>query len=95
MNKSLEIYNQALTSIGCVICREETGEIVPAEIHHIAEGSGLRSDWMVAPLCISHHRIGSTSLHGAGVKQFLRMYKLPTEYHLMGLVNKFRTRDRI
>ena len=90
---TIKKYNETMVKIGCVICRRETGEHVHPELHHIAEGSGKRSDWMVAPLCLNHHRIGGTSLHGMGVKAFLTLYGLPTEYHLMGLVNKFLAED--
>lgn len=65
------------------------------EIHHIGEGSGLRSHYMAVPLCLYHHREGGSSLHGAGVKQFTRMFKLGSEYHLLELVNKFRSEDGV
>lgn len=94
MSKALTAYKQELAGIGCVLCREQTGQIVPPELHHIAEGSGLRSDWMMVPLCVDHHRIGSASLHGAGVKRFLSMNRIPTEYHLIELANKFIFQDR-
>ena len=84
-----------IASLGCVLCRRDTGERVQPEIHHIAEGSGQRSDWLPAPLCVSHHRIGSTSLHGAGVKRFLSMHRLASEFHLLELVNKYRAEDGI
>ena len=80
-----------VASIGCVICREFNGVYSQASIHHIAEGSGKRSDFMVAGLCYEHHQ-GSGGLHGMGPKAFLSLYKLPTEYHLLGLVNKWRGR---
>ena len=88
-------YKSILADLGCVLCRRDTGEIVQPELHHIAEGSGQRSDWMLAPLCVNHHRIGSTSLHGAGVKRFLIMQGLSTEYHQLELVNKFRSEDGV
>lgn len=82
-----------VASVGCVICREFKGERVPCHVHHIAEGSGLRSDFLVAGLCEEHH-VGPNGVHG-GVKQFLRLYRLPTEYHLLELVNKFRSMDGV
>lgn len=94
MSKALKSYKEELVSIGCVLCREQTGNIVTPELHHVAEGSGLRSDWMMVPLCVEHHRIGSASLHGAGVKRFLAMHRLPTEYHLIELTNKFIFQDK-
>lgn len=81
-----------IAGLGCVICRRDLGYIEPCEVHHIAEGSGKRSDFMVAGLCPRHHRI---ELHGGGVKAFLMKNRLPTEYHLLELVNKFRADDGV
>ncbi len=61
----------------------------PCEIHHVAEGSGKRSDFMVAALCLEHHR-GATGIHGRGVRAFCRLWGLANEYELLGLVNKWR-----
>jgi hypothetical protein len=79
--------------IGCVICREYYGERTPCDVHHIAPGSEKRSSYMTAGLCWEHHK-GPGGLH-SGVTTFLRVYRLPTEYHLLGLVNKFRAEDGI
>lgn len=95
MSKSLQKFYQELSSIGCVLCRRDNGDRVTAELHHVAEGSGQRSDWLVVPLCPEHHRIGPVSLHGAGVKQFLRIHRLPTEFHLLELVNEYRAKDGV
>lgn len=88
MNKAEQYHHNQVRSLGCVICREFDGEKTPAQIHHIGEGSGLRSEFMIVPLCQYHHT-GSAGLHGMGIKAFLRLYKLPTEYHLIELVNKY------
>lgn len=75
--------------LDCVVCRrfEPTG--LPIELHHVAEGSGQRSDFAVVPLCGSqtdggHHR-GGAGLHGMGTKEFLRLYRPPgeSEYGLL------------
>jgi hypothetical protein len=95
MNKAEQHHVDSVSAIGCVICREFEEIITPCEVHHIGEGSGERSNFMVAGLCEKHHRNGSASLHGAGVKRFLRLYKLPTEYHLIELVNKYRAIDEL
>ena len=81
-----------VASLGCVICRRDLGLRTLPEVHHVAEGSGKRSDFMTAGLCLEHHK-GATGLHGMGPKAFLRLFKLPTEYHLLDLVNKFRAED--
>lgn len=95
MTKTEKHHVNAVASVGCVICREYDDVITPCEIHHIGEGSGQRSDFMVAGLCEQHHRIGAASLHGSGVKRFLMLYNLPSEYHLLELVNKYRAQDEL
>lgn len=81
-------HMRRVAEIGCVICREHMGVVTPAEVHHVAEGSEPRNDFMVAGLCPEHHR-GTTGLHGMGVKRFCTLWKLSNEYALMGLVNKY------
>lgn len=83
-----------VAGLGCVICRRDTGERVPCQVHHIAEGSGKTSDFMTAGLCDDHHE-GGIGIHGMGVKAFLRLFKLPSEFHLLDLVNRFRAEDRV
>ena len=83
-----------VASIGCVICRRDTGERISCHVHHIGEGSGHRSDFMTAGLCPDHHE-GSIGIHGAGVKRFLSMHRLASEFHLLELVNKYRAEDGV
>ena len=48
-------YMAETSLIGCIICG------MPAELHHprFTMGMGQRnSDWLVIPLCASHHRTG-------------------------------------
>ena len=93
MNKEKR-HMAAVASTGCVICREFSGIKVPGQVHHIAQGSEKRSAFMSACLCEPCHT-GKLGLHGMGVKAFLRLYGLSTEYHLMGLSNKFRAEDGV
>lgn len=93
MNSAEKCYHDILRRIGCVICREFYGVITPPSVHHIAEGSGVRSEYLAAGLCDPHHK-GPGGFHD-GPKVFLRVYRLPTEYHLLLLVNKFRAEDRV
>lgn len=79
--------------LGCVICREFLCVMTPPEVHHIAQGSEDRSPFMTAGLCPEHHK-GAGGFH-IMQKRFLILYNLPTEYHLLLLVNKFRAEDRI
>lgn len=83
-----------VASVGCVICRRETGERVPCHVHHIGEGSGKRSDFRTAGLCELHHT-GALGVHGMGVKAFLRLFRIDKEEHLMDLVNQYRAEDGI
>jgi len=75
--------------IGCVICRKLGYEAGPCELHHIAEGSGLRSDFAIAGLCVEHHR-GVTGFHSLGTRRFCSMYRVPgeSEYGLLIWVNE-------
>ena len=84
----------AVAATGCVICREFDGVKMIGQVHHIAEGSGKRDDFMTACLCFKHHQ-GELGIHHMGVKAFLRLYKLGTEYDLLGLVNKYRAIDGV
>ena len=92
MSKEQE-HMSAVAATGCVICREFGGIRTDGQVHHIAQGSEKRSDYMTACLCELHHS-GCLGVHGMGVKRFLSLYKLSTEYHLLGLVNKFMTTDK-
>lgn len=93
MTKDEQRHHDIVRGLGCVICREFYNVRSPASLHHIAEGSGKRSEYMVAPLCYGHHQ-GKGGFHDEP-KTFLRVHYLPTEYHLLLLVNKFRAEDRV
>jgi len=71
-------YMGLVAKLGCVVCRrfEPTG--LPVEVHHVARGSGVRSDFAVAPLCVEHHR-GQAGFHGMGERAFCRLYRPPGE----------------
>ena len=93
MTRDEQRHHDILGCLGCVICREFAGRMVPPSIHHIATGSGLRSEWMTAPLCWHCHQ-GPEGFH-QGPKLLLMRYGLPTEYHLLLFVAKFRAEDRL
>ena len=59
------------------------------EVHHVAEGSGVRSDFATVGLCVEHHR-GGSGLHGMGTKAFLRLYRPPgeSEWGLLAWANE-------
>lgn len=102
-------HMDAVAALQCIICRRFENLGLSVELHHIAESSSLRSNWLVAPLCGNqvdggHHR-GATGLHGPnGTRWFIRFYKVPhdSEYGLLAWVNedleamrsgKYRTRE--
>lgn len=89
-----QIHMGAVASVGCVLCRRDTGAKVPCHVHHIGQGSENRSDFRVAGLCELHHT-GQLGIHGMGAKAFLRLFRLEKEEHLMDLVNEYRAKDGI
>lgn len=74
--------------LGCCICRRLGYGEVPGEIHHVAEGSGLRSNFSIASLCAEHHR-GESGFHQRG-PEFLKQFRVPgeSEYGLLVFTNE-------
>lgn len=77
-------WRNNLAKIGCVVGRRHGGCAGDISLHHVAEGSGLRHDYGLVPLCHMHHQ-GGSGLHGMGPKNFLRLYRPPgeSEYGLL------------
>jgi len=77
-------HRNFLASLQCVLVNRGGGCCGPLELHHVAEGSGVRDDWALVPLCSEHHR-GPAGLHGMGTKAFIRLYRPPgdSEYGLL------------
>lgn len=78
-----------LARLPCVLLTRAPGTCEgPVQLHHIAEGSGKRSTFAMAPLCWAHHE-GPAGLHpqvgGRGIREFIRLYRLPgeSEYGLL------------
>lgn len=88
MTKAESLHMDRVAQLGCVICRRLRGHYVAAELHHVAEGSGLRSNYAVAPLCPEHHR-GGSGFHTMR-KQWLKLFRIPgeSEYGLLVMVNE-------
>ena len=88
MNAAERRHVDAVRKAGCVVCRRFDATGLRTEIHHVAEGSGLRSWFSIAGLCTEHHR-GATGLHGMGTKAFVRFYRPPgdSEFGLLVWVN--------
>lgn len=89
-------YMNLIASMRCLICKrlpaQATG--LGTEVHHVAEGSGVRNGFAIAPLCGSvadggHHR-GPAGLHGMGTKAFCSLYRPPgdNEWGLLAWVNQ-------
>ena len=95
MNAAESFHVERVAALGCCICRRLGHGFVPAQVHHVAEGSGLRSWFAVAPLCQEHHE-GASGLHGMGPKRFIALYRLPgeSEYGLLVWVNEDLARAR-
>lgn len=75
---------------GCVVGNRELGQCAgKLDVHHVAEGSGLRSDFATVGLCQEHHT-GPAGLHGMGTKAFIRLYRPPgeSEYGLLVWANE-------
>jgi len=84
-----ERHKSRVRAAGCVIGNRRLGECAgPVTVHHVAEGSGVRSDFATVGLCYGHHQ-GSAGIHGMGVKAFCRTYRPPgeSEYGLLVWVN--------
>lgn len=77
-------HRDSIARLGCLLRRRADGCSGGVELHHVAEGSGLRNDWALVPLCSEHHR-GGAGLHGMGPKGFIRLYRPPgdSEYGLL------------
>lgn len=81
---------------GCVlgnrqlhVCEFRPGQEDKIDVHHVAEGSGLRSDFGTVGLCWGGHQ-GPAGLHGMGTKAFIRLYRPPgeSEYGLIIWANE-------
>ena len=89
MSAARKRWMDLIAQLPCVVCRKLGLESGPVEVHHVAEGSGLRSDFSAVPLCMEHHR-GKSGLHGMGTKAFIRLYQPPgdSEYGLLVWTNE-------
>lgn len=94
----LKRWELDLRTIGCVICRRMGYPGSPASLHHISEGSSVRSEWLKVPLCREHHQ-GANGLHGMSARTFIKVHRLPgeSEYGLLAFaiedVAKMRAGD--
>ena len=77
-------WRNRLASLRCVVGARHGGCEGRLNLHHVAEGSGLRHEYALVPLCEEHH-VGGAGLHGMGSKNFIRLYRPPgdDEYGLL------------
>lgn len=79
-----------LAEMRCVIGKRHGGCEGSVELHHVAEGSGLRNEWSLVPLCKGHHDAKKTGsgFHGMGTERFCKLYRIPgeSEYGLLVLL---------
>lgn len=88
-------HKSLVASAGCVVGNRFGGCDGRVTLHHVAEGSGLRSDFAVVGLCEQHHQ-GQAGIHGLGTKAFIRLYRPPgeSEYGLLVWVNEDLAKSR-
>ena len=71
MSTAAENYHKdRVARLKCVICARFENLGLPTCVHHVAEGSGKRSDFSVAPLCsdatgAQGHHIGTFGFHAS------------------------------
>lgn len=91
-------HRDSIAALGCLLRKRGFPDTCSGavELHHVAEGSGLRDDWALVPLCVEHHR-GSAGLHGMGGKAFIRLYRPPgdSEYGLLVWLLEDMAKSRI
>lgn len=79
-------HREHIAALGCLMTKRGFPDTCSGgvELHHVAEGSGLRDEWALVPLCVEHHR-GAAGLHGMGTRAFIRLYRPPgdSEYGLL------------
>jgi hypothetical protein len=64
-------WRNQLSQLICVVGRRHGGCSGGLNLHHVAEGSGLRSDWALVPLCHGHHDLKTLAAAlRAGVRQY-------------------------
>ena len=77
-------WRNNLAGLQCLVGKRHGGCGGGIQLHHVAEGSGLRHDYGLVPLCHEHHQ-GKSGLHGMGARNFIRLYRPPgeSEYGLL------------
>jgi hypothetical protein len=75
VRKAAQVWMGEVAAAGCVVGNRQLGQCEGrVTVHHVAEGSGVRSDFSTVGLCEEHHQ-GKSGLHGMGPKAFCRLYR--------------------
>lgn len=72
-----QYHMDRVAQTGCVVCRRLGHGWVPGVVHHVAEGSSIRSDFATVCLCPEHH-VGATGFHRLK-HRFLTLFRVPWE----------------
>jgi hypothetical protein len=77
-------WKWVLAKLACVVCKRFEPSGQDPSLHHIAEGSGVRSVFAMCPLCHLHHQ-GALGFHGMGGDAFIRIFRPPgdSEYGML------------
>lgn len=74
-----------VAAAGCVLgnrglhtCEHLPGGPARTTVHHIAQGTGKRSDFATAGLCWGGHQ-GPGSIEALGAERFCKLYRVPWE----------------
>lgn len=78
MNKSDRTRLNALSELGCIVCRNLGHGPTPSEVHHLIghpwKGLSQRASHQeTIPLCPEHHR-GNQGIHGMGRRAWEAVY---------------------
>jgi hypothetical protein len=91
---ALKRHHDRVAALGCLVCG------APAEVHHVTgyadrPGRLARDEWLVAPLCPTHHRAGfdllgrhPQSVEGLGHQGFYREYGIDLLAEAMRLADE-------
>lgn len=99
MSNAAKRHMQAVAEAGCLIGNRGLDPCAGrVHVHHVAEGSGKRSDWATAGLCEKHHDPfkSGTGFHGMGTERFCKLFRVPgeSEYGLLIWQNEDLAKSR-
>ena len=75
MTKLERQWLDAITQLGCIVCRLFLQVFSPAEPHHLLSGGRRRGHRFTIPLCPSHHRFGMNNERATSRDQCRRRFE--------------------